>query len=247
MKKLLALIMALFMAVSLAGCNSGSNNKTKLIIGISPDYAPYESLNSKGEMEGFDIDMTKELIKIMNKQGGNYTYEFSQMSFSTIISAVNSGSVDLGISGFTYDKKRKVLFSTNYYLKSAQVVIVKAGSSYTSASQLKGKTVGAQLGATAEEAAKSITGVTVKTEEDVKILVEELKAGSIDALVLDEGVANQYVKTGSYTLLPEKYLESENKIIAKQGNTSLMKKVDKALAEFIKSKKYTQLREKWGL
>lgn len=246
MKKLFSIGLVIMM-VLLAGCGAKSNDKKKIVIGISPDYPPYETLNNKGEMEGFDIDMTKELFKILNKQGENLEYEFSKMSFDTIISAVNSGSVDLGISSFTYEKDRKVLYSSNYYLKTAQVVLVKANSTITSSDQLSGKTVGVQLGSTGEVAAKNIKGATIKTGEDVKVMAEELKAGSIQALVVDSGVAKNYEKTGEYKALSKPLAEEENKIIAKEGNTELMNKIDKALKEFISSKEYTTLREKWGL
>mgnify|MGYP000351607966 CR=1 FL=1 len=67
MKKLLSVVLVMLLAVGMTGCGSSSNGKTELLIGVSPDYPPYESYNNKKEMVGFDIDMTKELVKIMNK------------------------------------------------------------------------------------------------------------------------------------------------------------------------------------
>lgn len=73
MKKLLKVLLVCTMAFTLAACggNSGSDGTKEILIGISPDYPPYESLEGK-DMVGFDIDMTKELFKIMNDNGGNY-------------------------------------------------------------------------------------------------------------------------------------------------------------------------------
>ena len=107
MKKILKVMLVIMMAVMVTACGGGDNTdsgdkkETKLLIGISPDYPPYESLNTKNEMEGFDIDMTKELVDIMNKNGGNYSYEFKQMSFESIRSSVETDQVDLGISAST--------------------------------------------------------------------------------------------------------------------------------------------------
>lgn len=76
MKKILKVMLVIMMAVMVTACGGGDNTdsgdkkETKLLIGISPDYPPYESLNTKNEMEGFDIDMTKELVDIMNKMVG---------------------------------------------------------------------------------------------------------------------------------------------------------------------------------
>ena len=61
MKKVLKLMLALVMTCAIAGCSSSSKNDADvtITIGTSPDYAPYESLNKKGEIVGFDVDMAK--------------------------------------------------------------------------------------------------------------------------------------------------------------------------------------------
>ena len=78
----------------------------------------------KKEMVGFDIDMTKELVKIMNKNGGNYSYKFKALSFDAISSSLTSDQVDLGISGFTYHKDWKT-FLSHAYNTSEQIALVK--------------------------------------------------------------------------------------------------------------------------
>ena len=112
--------------------------ETKLLIAISPDYPPYESLNTKNEMEGFDIDMTKELVDIMNKNGGNYSYEFKQMSFDSIRSSVETNQVDLGISGFTKHDEWNVEWSHKYN-DSKQVALIASDSKIKTAKDLEGK------------------------------------------------------------------------------------------------------------
>lgn len=246
MKKLVKVAMVAMMMFALVGCgsNDGSDKKT-LYIGTSPDYPPYESLNNDGEMEGFDIDMTKELIDIMNKNGGNYEYKFEQMSFDTIVSAVQTEQVDLGISGFTYDKDRDVLFSEAYN-DSKQVALVAGNSTFTKVGELEGKSIGAQLGATGETAANDIKDAKVTAVKDVKVLIETLKTGGIDAVVLDYAVAKSYVKNAGLKMIDESLLDEKNLIITKKGSDELIKEVNEAIKEFIKSDKYTELKEKWG-
>ena len=88
MKKLMKLLLVCIMAVTVAGCAS-SGGKQEVLVGISPDYPPYESLDGS-KMVGFDVDMTKELFKIMNKNGGNYSYKFKKMSFDTMFTSITS-------------------------------------------------------------------------------------------------------------------------------------------------------------
>jgi ABC-type amino acid transport substrate-binding protein len=247
MKKLFKGLLVAAMALTMTACGGGESgsNEQKLLIGISPDYAPYESLNTDGEMEGFDIDMTKELINIMNENGGNYTYEFKQMSFDTISTSLMAKQIDLGISGFTMHDDWDVLWS-NKYNDSKQVALVSEDSSIQTVKDLEGKKIGAQLSATGEACANDIKDAKVTTVTDVKVLVETLKSGGVDAVILDYAVAKNYDSQDAYRMIDEALLEEENLIIANKDSQELMDDVNKALDEFIKSDKYTELKEKWG-
>ena len=247
MKKLFKGLLVAAMALTMTACGGGESgsNEQKLLIGISPDYAPYESLNTDGEMEGFDIDMTKELINIMNENGGNYTYEFKQMSFDTISTSLMAKQIDLGISGFTMHDDWDVLWS-NKYNDSKQVALVSEDSSIQTVKDLEGKKIGAQLSATGETCANDIKDAKVTTVTDVKVLVETLKSGGVDAVILDYAVAKNYDSQDAYRMIDEALLEEENLIIANKDSQELMDDVNKALDEFIKSDKYTELKEKWG-
>lgn len=246
MKKLLKLILVAMMALTVVGCSGGKDDKKQtILVGISPDYPPYESLEGD-KMVGFDIDMTKELFKIMNNNGGNYEYEFKQMSFDTISTSINSEQIDLGISGFTYHKEWKNIIWSDKYNDSKQVALVSSDSAIQSVDDLKGKNIGAQLAATGEGCANEIENANVKAVKDVKVLIETLSSGGIDAVILDEAVAKNYAKDSKYRMLDQSLLEEENKIIAKKGNEDLMKDVNKAIKEFVASDKYNELKEKWG-
>lgn len=244
MKKLLKLMLVMMMALTIAGC-SGESDKQTILIGISPDYPPFESLDGD-KMVGFDVDMTKELFKIMNDKGGNYEYEFKQMSFDAISTSIVSEQVDLGISGFTYHEDWKDVIWSDKYNDSKQVALVASDSSIQTLDDLKGKNIGAQLATTGENCAKEIEGANVKSVKDVKVLVETLSSGGIDAVILDEAVAKNYAKDAKYKVLDESLLEEENMILAKKGNEDLIKDVNKALKEFVNSDKYKELKEKWG-
>ena len=211
MKKLFKGLLVAAMALTMTACGGGESgsNEQKLLIGISPDYAPYESLNTDGEMEGFDIDMTKELINIMNENGGNYTYEFKQMSFDTISTSLMAKQIDLGISGFTMHDDWDVLWS-NKYNDSKQVALVSEDSSIQTVKDLEGKKIGAQLSATGEACANDIKDAKVTTVTDVKVLVETLKSGGVDAVILDYAVAKNYDSQDAYRMIDEALLEEEN-------------------------------------
>ena len=247
MNKLFKGLLVVGMALTMVGCgNSNTSDSTKLLIGVSPDYAPYESINANNEMEGFDIDMTKELVDIMNKNGGNYEYEFKQLSFDTIATSITSDQIDLGISGFTYHEEWKGVIWSDAYNDSKQVALVAEDSDIKTVKDLEGKKIGAQLAATGEACAKDIKGAEVNAVKDVKVLVEALKSGGVDAVILDYAVAKNYDVQDAYKMIDESLLEEKNMIIAKKSNDKLMEDVNKAIKEFVNSQKYTELKEKWG-
>lgn len=243
MKKLFKVLLVCMMAISLAAC--GGNSKKKILIGISPDYPPYESLDG-GDMVGFDIDMTEEIFKIMNENGNDYEYEFKKLSFDTISTSLVADQIDLGISGFTYHKDWEDVIWSDKYNDSRQVALVASDSPITTAKDLEGKNIGAQLAATGEGVANKIEGANVKAVKDVKVLIETLNSGGIDAIILDEAVAKNYVKEAGYRMLEETLLEEENLIITNKNNQELMDDINEALKIFIKSDKYQELKTKWG-
>lgn len=253
MKKRMFVALGATLAMALAACSSDTSTSTTtskaeeaqlILIGISPDYPPYESKSTSGEIEGFDPEMTEWIFNYLNENGHNYTYEFEELSFDTIISSLQAGQIDLGISGFTYDENRQGIFSDSYY-DSAQVIVVAEDSDITSTADLNGKDVGAQQGATGEQAAATIEGANVKATSDANLMMESLKAHGLDAVVLDKAVADQYVAEGGYKIIGEDLMEEENIIYSTSEHQDLMDQINEAIAAFKQSEEYQVLTSKW--
>ena len=263
-------IMTAGMALSLAACGSSSaaasasttsnaassaaastaaaavGDGQTILIGISPDYPPFDDLTTDGQLTGFDYDMGEWIFNWLNENGYNYKPEWKQMSFDTIISSIQADQIDLGISGFTYAEDRKVLFSDPYY-ESAQVALVPDDSPLTSTDELAGKTLGCQLGSTGQTVAEEVSPDNTTAVKDMGVAIETLKAGGYDAVILDISVAKNYVAAGGFKMLDGKLLDESCHIIAKEGNTELMDAVNKALAAFLDSDDYNSLKEQYGI
>lgn len=167
------------------------------------------------------------------------------MDFSTIVSAVQTGQVDIGVSCFTYDPDRDVLF-TDPYLKSAQVVVVKKGSEITTVDQLVGKNIGAGTGTTGEAAALEIEDAKVTSPGDYTVMFEILKNDGLDAIVCDEAVGLNYESTGEFTVIDQLVNEDVSAIVDK-SNTLINDALNKAIAQFVESEAYTTLKAEYGL
>ena len=253
MNKLLKVGTAALLAATMVGCSSApaddstSKDSEVITIGVSPDYAPYESLTTDNELVGFDIDMAAWFEDYLTEEEGvTYSLEFKQMSFDNIITQIQGDQIDIGISGFTYDEEREVEWS-DPYIKTAQVAVVPNGSSIASVDDLVGKKLAAQTGATGEIAANEVEGAEVSSVQNVQDIFTGLAANQYDAAIVDLGVAKQYVSSGNFTMIDGSLLDEENYVIAKKGNTEIIEKINKCIKEFIASDDYQTLCDEYDL
>ncbi len=92
----------------------------KIVMGTNAEFPPYEYIEGN-EIIGIDADMMQA---IADKLGMELKIE--NMEFDSIIGAIQSGKVDVGVAGMTVteDRKKNVDFSDTYYT-GRQVIIVK--------------------------------------------------------------------------------------------------------------------------
>lgn len=267
MKKLFCLLTVVLLSLSLIACsskedstNGGSNpegdsteDSSEVItisIGMSPDYPPYESLDTNGNLIGFDVEMLKEMETLLYEaEGKTYKFDIVQMNFDNIIVQMQGGQLDAGVSGFTYSEEREgaVQWSTPY-CNSKQVVMVLADSAVNSLSDLDGKLVAAQTGTTGEYAAQDSFGEeNVTSIQSVIDMIPGLDANQYDAVVLDSAVANSYVSTGKYKVLDETLVDEMNYIVVANGKDETLSIINKGIELFVASDKYSELCEEYQL
>lgn len=90
-----------------------------LVIATNAEFPPYEYYEG-GEVTGIDIDIMQAICDRLGME-----LEVEDMAFDSIISAVSTGKVDIGASGFTVTEERKKNINlSDTYTTSKQVVIV---------------------------------------------------------------------------------------------------------------------------
>ena len=89
-------------------------------VAMNAQFPPFESMNSSGQIEGFDVDVMDAIAK---EEGFKVTYH--QQAWDGIFASLKAGDNDILISGITItdDRKKEMLFSEPYY-KITQVVLV---------------------------------------------------------------------------------------------------------------------------
>ena len=264
MKKIIATAVLGIMTMGLAGCGSSNDKNSasktdllekiqkngKLVVGMSADYAPYEfhyiDENGKDVIGGFDVDIANE---IANKIGVNLVIQ--EMDFDALVSALPAGKVDLVISGMNPTEERaKVVDFSEVYYNSKHGILVRAedADKYQTFADLEGAKAGVQLGSTQEKIAKTeIPNVNLQQLSNINNLILELKAGKVDAIVMEKPVAEMAVKSNPELAVGKPIYEEQtggNAVGIAKNNPQLLAKVNEVITELNESGKMDEYIEK---
>ena len=233
-KRLLSLILALVLCLSLAAC--GAKGATladvkeagKITVATSPDFPPFESLENN-EVVGIEVEIMKLIAKDLGVE-----IEFVQMDFDSVLAGIQSAKYDCAMSGITVTPKReKNMLFTNPYYNAAQVIVVKADSAIKGKADLKDKTVSVQTGTTAESGCQDekIATQAFAANADAKAA---LTTGKVDAWVVDNLTAIQMVEEADgLTILEEKMTEEPYAFAFAKGSEDLVAEINKSLIKLI--------------
>lgn len=254
MKKLIGMILILIVMVSvIAGCGEGKEktsgssskeDKKVLKMATSADFPPFESRDPEGNFKGFDIELGQMIADELG-----YKLEIEDMQFDGLIGALQAKRVDMVMSGMsaTKERKRNVEFSTEYH-RSGESFLVEADSNIDSIEDLKGKTVGVQLGTIQEEGAEKLAkeyDFEIKKVDKAGLLVQELNSNRIDVGYMDKTVADGYAKEQDLKVFDDPTESSPGMGIAFPKGSDLVADVNKVLTKFEKDGTLKELEDKW--
>lgn len=247
---LITALLSTTLTVAVAACNSTSTadggNSKKLIMATSADYPPYEFVDSASgsqEIKGFDVDIAKY---IATKLG--YELEIQNVDFNGLIPALQSKRADFVMAGMTptAERKQNVDFSDIYY-DAKNTIVSKKDSGLATIDALKGKKVGVQLGSIQEQFAKEkVTGAQITPLNRINEMIQELKAGRVDALIMEDTVAKGYVASNpdlGFTTIEESG-ESGSAIAFPKGS-AMVSEFNTVLQEMKSSGELEKLVNKW--
>ena len=207
MKKFIALMLAMLMALSLIACGKTAGPAAdgeepvseELILGTSADYAPFEFMypDESGEMVygGIDVSVAQFIADEMGK-----SLKVENMGFDYLIASLAKGDFDMVIAAMeaTPDRLESADFSDPYYTDMPPMILVKAADadSCKTLADFSGKSVGAQTATTKLDIiADSMEGANAVSLQVVTDLINELVNGKLDAVVLDGAVAQEYANS----------------------------------------------------
>ncbi len=257
MKKIISLILSISVLALLVGCGSKSTvastdtassetaakPKQKLILCTNAEFPPYE-YKEGGEYVGIDIECAKLIGEKLNAE-----IEIMDIAFDSLIPTIMSGKADFAMAGMTVTEDRlKNIDFTHTYQTAVQTIVVPQNSDITSVDDLSDKKIGVQTGTTADIYCSDDFGDEA-VERYSKIIdgFQAMKAGKVDACVVDDQVAKAIVAQdgGSFKILSSAYAEEEYAIAVKKGNTELLNKLNNAIDEIKGSGQLLQIVNKY--
>ncbi len=220
-----------------------------MVVGTSADYAPYEYYNRSYRLDGFDIELMREIGKRLGVK-----VDFKDMAFDGLYNAIQLGRIDSAIAAIsvTPERQKYVDFTDTYYAGQDGVLAGKSSKigDITQLEQMADKKVGVQSGSVYETelmrslvATKLMPAGNVSSYPDIDQAVKDLNRGQIDLVWLDYQPATQYVDAGNAKMAGQGLEKQTYSIAVPKGADSLRRVMNQAISELLKDGTITKLAE----
>lgn len=243
-KILVLVLLTCLITLSFAQSLTVIKRRGKLLVGTEPTFPPFEFVDEKNQVVGFDIDIANELAKRLGVK-----LEIVNLPFDSLIPALQQGKIDIIIAGMTITEERaKVVDFSKPYFEANQAIVVRKDGKFEpkKIEELVGKKVAVQLGTTGDLVISEYKGVTVVRFQKFTDAFLELQNGRVDAVLLDEAPAKAYVKKFPKFLISAVVDTGETYGIAvRKGNKELLNFVNQTLDILKSTGTYNKLLQKW--
>ena len=216
-------------------------------VGMSGGYFPFTFVQ-QDKLQGFEVD----LMNALAERTGD-TVEFSTMSFSGLIGALESGRIDTVANQITItpDRAAKFAFSQPYVYDGAQVVVKKGRETeITGVDSLRGRTVAVNLGSNFEQLLRELPfadEIDIRTYESN--IEQDTALGRVDAFVMDRVSSAQVIKESPLplALAGPAFSEIQNALPFRNDaeGQALRDRLDAALTELKADGTLKAISEKW--
>ena len=201
----------------------------KLTMATNAAFPPYEMTTDAGAFEGIDIDTAQAIADKLGLE-----LQIDDMDFDAALLSVQQGKADIAMAGVTVtDERKNVMDFSDSYATGIQSIIVPEGSDIAPPDDLAGKMIGTQRGTTGYIYCSDDFGDdAVVAYDDGLTAVQALNNGQVDAVVIDNAPAKEFVAANpGLVLLDTSYAEEDYAIGMAKGNTALEDAVNAALEE----------------
>ena len=274
MKKLLAIVLASVMVLSLAACGAKAEEAAapaapaaeaaveeaapaaeeaadaqKFIMGIDAEYPPFSYMDDAGEYTGFDVEVCKAACEKLG-----WEFVVFGVNWDEKLIQLDAGECDCVWSGMTLldsMAEEGYVLSAPYY-DNTQVILVKSDSGIASSKDLEGKAVAVQLGTSGEAllngdlADLTATFGNLVTCDSFLKCFTELDGNAVDAVFVDAPVAKAYAEgKDGYTIIDEQLGAEQYGIAFRSSDQALCDAIEGAVADLVEDGTYAEIADKY--
>jgi polar amino acid transport system substrate-binding protein len=226
----------------------------KIVVGVDSTYPPNEFLQGGKTVAGMDVDLFNAVA-----QKFGVTVEWQPAGFDTIITGVQGGKYDVGVSSFTINAKRKQQVNmVSYFSAGTLWATAKGNPKGVNPDDACGKTVAVQKGTTQLEDDMPVRQQKCKTagKPQIKLVVREkqdqatadLVSGKADAMLADSPVVLYAVKqsNGQIDQLGQIYDAAPYGYVIPKAETEFAQAIVEALKSLSTDGSYKSTLAKWN-
>lgn len=234
----------------LVGCKGKDERSTldivlergELIVGLEPEFPPFESKNEKGEIVGFDVDMARELAKDLGVK-----LRIEEMAWDSLPTALGTGRIDVIISGMTATEERaKSRSFTEPYFKTKLCLLVNVKSGIEKPADVNGKRLVVKLGTTGDVQSKKLfpDAKIVKLDAEGTCALE-VATGRADAFLYDRHSIVRHQKSHPETTraILEPLSQEPYAMAARLGDGKFVDRLNAFLRAFRDDGRYARIHE----
>ena len=173
----------------------------KIQMSINPTLPPQQFVDEKGELQGLNVELMKEIAKRMC-----LPLEFIRMDFPPMITALNAGRFDgIDTGMFWTEERSKIAYTVPYAQQTISITVAKGKKKFDSIASLGGSKAGVEVnsyqerwlrGADKEETAKGAKPLEILTFTTATDVIAALRAGQIESAILIDQTAKEIERRG---------------------------------------------------
>ena len=200
----------------------------KLTMATNATFPPYEMTTDTGAFEGIDVDTAQAIAEKLGLE-----LQIDDMEFDAALLSVQQGKADIVMAGVTVtDERKAVMDFSGSYATGIQSIIVPEGSDIATPDDLAGKKIGTQRGTTGYIYCSDDFGdENVVAYDSGLTAVQALNNGQVDAVVIDNAPAQEYVAANPGLVVLDTSYAEEDYAIGMAKGSALEDAINAALEE----------------
>lgn len=220
------------------------------VIGTEPYFPPFEYAdeNNSNEIIGFDVDL---INAIAADQGFNV--EWKDLEFDALIPALQSGQIDIIVSGMTITEEREesVDFSDPYINAGLALAVAVNNDEIQRVDDIQGKVAVVQQGSTGSQLAEELKAegkiADIIYLAHVNDIILSLQNGRGDFMINDLPVTKSFMSQnpGVIKIVDDQLQSDSYGFAVKTGNNELLEKLNTGLANVQADGTYDEIMGKY--